>query len=162
MKAVFFVVLALLAALFLAGVPGGLGETFAPLALMHVTVIDPSGRPAQADQTVIVSDGRVTAIGASGTLRVPKGARVIDARGKFLIPGLWDMHVHIAGISADPAWSKEVILPELIAYGITGVRDMGGDLDALLAWKREIAAGVLIGAHIVAGGPMVVSRGTEK
>src|ERR1700676_4070286 len=146
MKAVFFVVLALLAALFLAGVPGGLAETSATLALMHVTVIDPSGRPAQADQTVIVSDGRVTAIGASGTLRVPKGARVIDARGKFLIPGLWDMHTNIAGISANPSWARQVLIPLLVASGITGIRDMGGDLDALKDWRRQIASGAVSAA----------------
>jgi imidazolonepropionase-like amidohydrolase len=159
MKAVFGV---LAAVAMLVAAPGGLAETGATLALTHVTVIDASGSAAAADQTVIVSNGRVAAIGASGTLRVPKDARVIDARGKFLIPGLWDMHVHIAGISADPVWSKQVILPELIAYGITGVRDMGGDLDALLAWKREIAAGTLMGPHIVAAGPMLVPRGEKN
>jgi imidazolonepropionase-like amidohydrolase len=142
--------------------PSVAAETAGTLALTHVTVIDASGRPAQADQTVVVSAGRITAMGPSGTLRPPKDARVIDARGKFLIPGLWDMHVHIAGISADPAWSKQVILPELIAYGIVGVRDMGGDLDVLLAWKREIDAGTLVGPHIVAGGPMLVPRGKKN
>jgi imidazolonepropionase-like amidohydrolase len=162
MKAAFGVLLAVAMLVLVAAAPGGLAETAATLALTHVTIIDASGREAAADQTVIVSNGRVATIGASGTLRVPKDARVIDARGKFLIPGLWDMHVHIAGTSADPAWSKQVILPELIAYGITGVRDMGGDLDALLAWKREIEAGTLTGPHIVAAGPMLVPRGEQN
>jgi imidazolonepropionase-like amidohydrolase len=162
MKAGFCMLLALLAAVLAARVPGGTAETSTTLAITHVTVIDTSGRLTQTDRTVVVSNGRIAAIGPSGRLRVPKEARVIDARGKFLIPGLWDMHVHIAGISADPAWSKEVILPELIAYGVTGVRDMGGDLDALLAWKREIAAGALMGPHIVAAGPMLVPRGNKN
>ena len=54
---------------------------------------------------------------------------MIDGRGKFLIPGLCDMHVHLAGVTADPKWSKTTLLPLLIANGVTTVRDMGGDLD---------------------------------
>jgi imidazolonepropionase-like amidohydrolase len=97
----------------------------------------------------------------SADYRPTAGARIIDARGKYLIPGLWDMHVHIAGISADPKWSKSVILPLLIAQGVTGVRDMGGDLGALHAWKQEIEAGKLLGPHIFAGGPMIVPSGKK-
>jgi imidazolonepropionase-like amidohydrolase len=132
------------------------------LVLTHVTVIDTAAGVARADQAVVIAGGKITAVGPSASVRTPKGARIIDASGKFLIPGLWDMHVHIAGISADPAWSKNVILPELIAYGITGVRDMGGDLDALLAWRKEIEAGTLTGPHIVASGPMLIPRGKKN
>jgi imidazolonepropionase-like amidohydrolase len=132
------------------------------LVLTHVTVIDTAAGLARADQTVVISAGKVIAVGAAGAIKPPKAARMIDASGRFLIPGLWDMHVHIAGVSADPAWSKNVILPELVAYGITGVRDMGGDLEALLAWRREIEAGRLTGPHIVAAGPMLVPRGKKN
>lgn len=132
------------------------------LAVTHVTVIDATGRPAQADQTVIVADGRIAALGSSLRVKIPAAARVVNATGKYLIPGLWDMHVHIAGINADPRWSKQVYLPLLIAYGITGVRDMGGDLGALLAWRSEIEAGALMGPHIVTGGPMLVSAGERS
>lgn len=107
--------------------PGG------ALAITHVTVIDATGRPAQADQTVVVAEGRIAALGPSSRVKIPVAARVVNAAGKFLIPGLWDMHVHIAGINADPKWSKQVYPPLLIANGITGVRDIGGDLSALLA-----------------------------
>jgi hypothetical protein len=69
---------------------------------------------------------------------------------------LWDMHTHVAGISADPAWSKNVLLPLLVANGITGIRDMGGDLRALQQWRREIASGAMLGPQIVAAGPMLV------
>jgi len=134
----------------------------AALVLAHVTVIDTIAGVARTDQTVVISGGKIAAVGGTSSVRTPKGARIIDASGKFLIPGLWDVHVHIAGISADPAWSKNVILPELIAYGITGVRDMGGDLDALLSWRREIEAGTLTGPHIVAGGPMLIPRGKKN
>ena len=144
-----------------AGAPASRAES-AVLVFMHVTVIDTAAGIARPDQTVVISAGKIASVGASTSVRPPKGARIIDASGKFLIPGLWDMHVHIAGVSADPAWSKSVILPELIAYGITGVRDMGGDLDALLAWRREIEAGTLTGPHIVTGGPMLIPRGKKN
>jgi hypothetical protein len=71
------------------------------------------------------------------------------------------MHVHLAGVSADPAWSKDVLLPLLLANGITGVRDMGGDLHALLSWKRDIESGNLLGPHIIASGPWLAGRGRK-
>ena len=133
-----------------------------PLVIQHVTIIDGTGRAPQLDQTVVIVGDRITAIGSAAQIKIEKTARVIDARGKFLIPGLWDMHVHIAGVSADPAWSKDVLLPLLLANGITGVRDMGGDLDILLAWKREIESGSLLGPHIVASGPWLAGRGKKS
>ncbi len=131
------------------------------LALTHVTIVDTTGKPAAADQTVVMENGHITAAGPSVRVKPPKDARVIDAHGKFLIPGFWDMHVHIAGLNADPAWSKQVLLPLLLANGITGVRDMGGDLDVLLAWKREVESGALLGPHIIAAGPFLVGSGKK-
>jgi imidazolonepropionase-like amidohydrolase len=133
----------------------------AGLVVTHITVIDAIGNTTRPDQSVVILDGRITANGPSARIKVPKGARVVDAHGKFLIPGLWDMHVHIAGLNADPAWSKQVLLPLLLANGITGVRDMGGDLEALLAWKRETENGTLLGPHIVACGPFLVGSGQK-
>jgi imidazolonepropionase-like amidohydrolase len=128
-----------------------------PLAITHVTVINPQG-PPQKDVTVIVSGAVIEWIGDTADPQRPahQDELQIDARGKFLIPGLWDMHTHIAGISADPAWSKNVLLPLLVANGITGIRDMGGDLHVLQQWRREIASGALLGPQIVAAGPMLV------
>lgn len=159
MKSILCLLLSALAGI--ASVLPAFAERPETLVLTHVTIIDPSRGVTEADQTVILSAGRIAEVGASATTRVPKTARVIEAKGKFLIPGLWDMHVHIAGINADPLWSKDVLLPELIAYGITGVRDMGGDLEALLTWRREIEAGTRIGPHIFAAGPMLVPRGQK-
>ena len=107
---------------------------------------------------MVVSGGVIEWIGAASDRERPahKDESQFDARGKFLIPGLWDMHTHVAGISADPAWSKNVLLPLLVANGITGIRDMGGDLRALQEWRREIASGALLGPQIVAAGPMLV------
>ncbi len=136
-------------------------EPTSQLAITHVTVIDATGRAPQANQTVLIDGGRITAVGSAATIKVPKTARVVDATGKFLVPGFWDMHVHLAGINADPSWSKQVLLPLLLANGITGVRDMGGDLDALLAWQRDIESGVLLGPHIVASGPFLAASGKK-
>lgn len=123
-------------------------------AFTHVTVIDATGAPARADSTVVVSGEHITAIGNTGQVSVPSGARVVDGAGKFLIPGLWDMHVH----SAYTGWfggSRETFLPLLIANGVTGIRDIGGDLEELLDRRREIEAGRLVGPRIFTSGPML-------
>jgi len=128
-----------------------------PLAITHVSIVNSQG-PPQKDMTVVVSGGVIEWIGASADLKRParKDEIELDTRGKFLIPGLWDMHTHVAGINADPAWSKVVLLPLLVANGITGIRDMGGDLHALQDWRGEIASGALLGPQIVTPGPMLV------
>src|SRR5262249_27545443 len=122
------------------------------LAITHVTVIDGSNAAPQLDRTVLVSGDRIVNVSQSPP---PPEAQVVDARGKFLIPGLCDMHVHLAGVTADPRWSKDTLLPLLIANGVTTVRDMGGDLAALQNWKKEIAEGRLIGPRIYCAGAML-------
>jgi imidazolonepropionase-like amidohydrolase len=138
-----------------------LAEPSTQLAITHVTLIDATGRPPQPDQTVLINAGRITAVGAAATIKVPKTARTIDASGKFLLPGFWDMHVHLAGVTADPSWGKQVLLPLLLANGVTGVRDMGGDLDALLSWQRDAESGALLAPHIVAAGPFLAASGEK-
>src|SRR5262245_13763535 len=125
------------------------------IAIQHVTVIDVSGAQTRPDVTVLIEGNRIRTIGASGRTRLPGEAQIVDGRGKFLIPGLWDMHVHIAAISADPAWSKDVLLPLFLANGITGIRDMGGDLQSLQSWRKQVEDGSLAGPHIAACGPML-------
>lgn len=72
------------------------GAAASPPALVftHATVIDATGAPPRPGTTVVVKDGRIAAVGPDGSIRLPDRATVIDATGKFLIPGLWDMHVH--------------------------------------------------------------------
>jgi imidazolonepropionase-like amidohydrolase len=65
-----------------------------PRAFTHVSVIDMTGGPVQPDMTVIVSGNGITGLGKTATVAIPKGTEVTDARGKFMIPGLWDMHQH--------------------------------------------------------------------
>src|SRR5678815_5315722 len=78
---------------------------------------------------------------------------VIDGRGKYLIPGLWDMHVHFRG-GDELLKENEATLPLFVSLGITGVREMGGDIvSTVLRWRQEIAAGRRIGPRIVTSGP---------
>jgi imidazolonepropionase-like amidohydrolase len=122
------------------------------LAITHVTVIDVTGAPPQPDSTVVIADSRIMAVGPSSSLHIPGGTRVIDASGKFLIPGLADMHVHLTG-AGEPIGSREFILPLLIANGITTVRDMGGSVVLLKQLRQEIASGERIGPQIFLTGP---------
>src|SRR5947209_6404432 len=119
------------------------------LAIAHGTVIDMTGAPPRRDVTVVIDGSRIAAIGPSSTLKPSRGARVIDARGKYLIPGLWDMHVHtvLPGVP-----NGRALLPLYVANGVTGVRDMGGTWDTIRAYRRDIAAGGQVGPRIVAAG----------
>jgi hypothetical protein len=83
-----------------------------------------------------------------GTIKPEEGATVIDGYGKFAIPGLWDMHVHLTA-------TTESALPLLVATGITDVRDMGGRLTQIDDWRSRIAAGIRVGPHIIRVGPVL-------
>ena len=122
------------------------------LAITHVTVIDASGEPPHRDSTVVIANSRITAVGPSSSLRIPRGTKIIDASGKFLIPGLADMHLHLMG-AGEPTGSREFILPLLIANGVTTVRDMGGSVALLKQLRQEIASGNRIGPQIFFTGP---------
>src|SRR5580658_5946855 len=142
----FLLALTIIAAVSVAAVPPD--ET---LGFVHATVIDATGSPAQPDMTVIVADRRIVEIGTSASVSVPKNARVVEARDKFLIPGLWDMHVH--EIFGDWIPEDEKISPLLfVANGVTGVRDMGGDLEPLKKWRSRIASGDMLGPRMIFAG----------
>jgi len=128
------------------------GQGKPTLVLEHVNVIAMSGEPVQADMYVVIEGSRIVHISKIS----PGGAsaRTINATGKFLIPGLWDMHVHMIFGDWIPK-DENVTLPLFVANGITGVRDMGGDLDALKMWRTEIEAGKLLGPRMLISGPML-------
>ncbi|MEX1243858.1 MAG: hypothetical protein WEF99_03665 [Thermoanaerobaculia bacterium] len=119
-----------------------------PLRITHVTIVDTAGGPSQADRTVVVREGRILRIEKGSDAAAEKGATVVDGRGKFMIPGLWDMHVHLS-------WSKESALPAFLANGVTGVRDMGGSLPEIDEWRTRVAAGLLAGPRIFRAGPIL-------
>ncbi len=117
------------------------------IAITHVTVIDGADSTGRPDQTVIVRDGRIVEVGPSHSVPVPGGARLVGGRTKYLIPGLWDMHVH-----TDVPGGRAV-LPLYVANGVTGVRDLGGGWEVIQALRAEVRSGRLIGPRIVAAGP---------
>ncbi|MEO8452126.1 MAG: amidohydrolase family protein, partial [Gemmatimonadota bacterium] len=121
--------------------------------LTNVTVIDVRGGPSKPGMAVTVAGGRITRIGPSGALG-RTGGRRIDASGKFLIPGLWDMHVHLEFGDWFPR-AHDISLPLFIANGVTGVRDMGSEWKTVVTWRRAIDAGTLTGPRIVSPGPML-------
>jgi hypothetical protein len=104
------------------------------LVIQRVTVIDATGNPAQPDMTVLMERDRIVAVNPWKKARIPKGAQVVDGTGKFLIPGLWDMHVHGAA-DRRSTWSY----PLYLANGVLGVREMFGPPDAN-AWRAQHAA----------------------
>ena len=118
-----------------------------PVAFAHVSVIDARDSAARTDQTVVVTNNRIAAAGPSSKIHVPANARTVDGRGKFLIPGLWDMHVHTTIVGGRSTLELYVL------NGVTGMRDMAGDWDTLRVWRRSIAAGTLVGPRIIASGP---------
>jgi imidazolonepropionase-like amidohydrolase len=124
------------------------------LAITHVTIIDATGALSQKDMTLLISDQRITALGSSSSTGIPHGAQVLDATGKFLIPGLADMHVHLTG-AGEPRGSREFIIPLLLANGITTVRDMGGNIEDLARLRIEISSGIRIGPRIFFTGPFL-------
>jgi len=124
------------------------------VVISHVTVINPGNSSVAADRTVVIEGAKITSIAPSAGFPIPEGARVLDAHGQYLIPGLWYMHVHSAFGDWFPG-GREVILPLFVANGVTGVRDMGGDLPVLFEWRKQIAAGKLVGPSMVVSGPML-------
>lgn len=124
------------------------------LAFTHVTVIDATGSPPQPDMTVVIDEKHIVELGRSGEVHLPPQATVFDAHGKYLIPGLWDMHVHTVFGDWLPR-NERVTLPLFVANGITGVRDMGSDLEVVKLWRAQIDAGKLLGPRMYIAGPML-------
>ena len=114
------------------------------LVFNHVNVIDMTGAPPQADMTIVIQGTRIIAIGKSSKIRIARAARVIDATGKYLIPGLWDMHTHLG----DDEFDRNSYLRLFIANGVTGIRIMDGAPEHHL-WRREIESGTLLGPRML-------------
>jgi hypothetical protein len=114
------------------------------LIITHVTVINATGVPPLANRNVVISNHRIASISDSESA-LPKDARLIDGSGKFLIPGLWDMHVH---------WYDKDYLSLFLVNGVTGIRIMFGS-PLHREFRREIEAGQLIGPRMVIAGPII-------
>lgn len=112
------------------------------LVITHISVLDVRRERIENDSTVIIISNRINKIGKSSITKIPKNAEIINGSGKYLIPGLWDMHVHF--------WNDEKLLALYVANGVTGVRDMGGDLNRVKLWREATAKGNLIAPRIIA------------
>jgi len=120
------------------------------LVVRDVTVISPRQNRVELHRDVVIKADRVAAV-VPASSRIPEDARVVRGEGRFLIPGLWDAHVHLskAGVLS---------LPLFVANGVTGVRDMGSDPVDIDAWRSGIAGGELIGPRIKTSGHILESR----
>ena len=122
------------------------------VAITGVTIVDPSvaasRQAGMVNETVVIRNGHIVAVGPSATVPIPRGARVVDGRGKFLMPGLWDSHVHF--MNTGPS-----ALPLYVALGVTSVREMGGYIDSTRAWQARMRAGTLVGPRILTPGPIL-------
>jgi len=130
------------------------------LVIAHVTVIDVVTGKTLPDMNVVVEGQRIEQAGPARQVKIPKGAQVVDGAGKFLIPGLWDMHVHVFFGEAAPA-GRDITVPLFVANGITGVRDMGSSPDEVLQARADIAAGRLLGPRMIVAGPMLDGPKTQ-
>ena len=115
------------------------------IAIQHATVINVETGSRAMDQTVVVSGNRIAAVGSSANVKAPGGARVVDGAGKFLIPGLWDAHIHSIHVKF------EETLPIAVARGITDARDMGSPIPYLLRARKAIDEGMLTPRLFVSG-----------
>jgi imidazolonepropionase-like amidohydrolase len=124
----------------------GVDGAIAPVVLTGVTLIDIETGARRTAVTVLIQGDRISAIGRK--VAIPRGATRVSGKGKFLIPGLWDMHTHHQGTGAES-------LDLFVANGVVGTRDMGGDADFILPLRDRVRAGTVFGPEIVASGPMV-------
>lgn len=129
---------------------GGLasrGNASETVAFVHAVVVPMDAARALADHTVIVREGRIVWLGPDAEAEIPANARVVDARGGYLLPGLADMHVH--------ATAED--FGAFLANGVTTIREMNGSPDHL-RWREEIAAGRLLGPTLVVTGPLIAGE----
>ena len=123
------------------------------LVLSNVTVVDVRTGALHAEQTVVLEGNRIASVEPSKSAKHPRNAPIVNSRGLFLIPGLWDMHVHLVFGDWFPD-ARDISLPLFIANGVTGIRLMWG-MPQHLQWRRLIAQGELTGPRLVIAGPLI-------
>jgi imidazolonepropionase-like amidohydrolase len=159
------------------GLLAGNPAAAATLALVGGTLVDGYGGTPLADSVVLIEGERIVAVGRAGELPIPPGAERISTEGMTVLPGLWDMHVHlmINGHADYTHWDKtyparfrDEIMPasarQLLHAGITSVRDLGGPLEDSLAVRDAIRSGAIEGPTLYVAGPFIQKKpypGTE-
>lgn len=125
------------------------------IVITDINIVDVRTGEVRPDQIVIIDKSRILAVGSRKDTRYPQNApTIINGRGSYLIPGLWDMHVHLVLGDWFPI-AQQISLPLFVANGITGVRDMGSELETVQSWRNEIEGGRLLGPRIMTAGPML-------
>ena len=153
MKTLFAALAALLATV---SAPALGKQQAADVVIRNVTVIDVEHARPVAGQAVVLRGKDIVAVGPAARIaREWRAARAIEGKNRFLIPGLWDMHVHFGG-GPELIDENKALLPLYVAHGITTIRDASGDLpEQVLAWRGEIAAGKLFGPHLMTSGAKI-------
>jgi imidazolonepropionase-like amidohydrolase len=136
------------------------------ILIRHVNVVDAAAGRVLPDRFVLLAGKKIGRV-ETADIAAPPGAVVIDGARKYLMPGLWDMHVHL--------WYKENLFPLYLAWGVTGVRDMGSDPARTKAWQQAVDQGTLLGPHVITCGrpfdgvpsgdpklPVIVPRSPEE
>jgi imidazolonepropionase-like amidohydrolase len=120
------------------------------LVIESVSLIDAVNPAVQPNKTVVIVGNRIKAIGEKGKVSIPAKAKIINGKGKYLIPGLWDSHVHL--------YAGRTFLSLFVANGVTSVREMGGDLQQVKQLREQIANGQLLGPRIKMAGTFLESE----
>jgi imidazolonepropionase-like amidohydrolase len=147
---------ALAPALFVLASPALAAPKPADVIIRHATVVDVEAARTIAGQAVVLKGGDIVAVGADAAIAKDwRADRTVEGKGRFLIPGLWDMHVHFGG-GPELVEENKALLPLYVANGITTIRDASGDLpDQVLAWRGEIANGKLFGPRLLTSGAKI-------
>ena len=130
------------------------------LIFTNVNVVSVRDGAISRGVTVVIEKGRISGVAKVGFVAEGPKVQIINANGKYMIPGLWDMHVHSAFV--DPAWDEKVIYPLYIANGVTGVRDMGGDPEVLESRRKRIEHGELLGPRLILAGPFLAGGKSDR
>lgn len=120
------------------------------VVIRDASVVDVGTGAVASGQSLVLTGGRITALGPVSAVTTPAGATIVDGRGAFVIPGLWDMHVHAVNPGLD-----RIFLPLLVAHGITGIRDMWGGWNSLDSARARIGRGEIIGPRLFGAGNLV-------
>jgi imidazolonepropionase-like amidohydrolase len=122
---------------------GVAGRRTSVLAFVGATVIDVTGEPPVANATIVVRNGKILAVGPGDKVTVPSDAQRVDVKGKFIIPGLWDMHAHYEQVEWGPIY---------LAAGVTTVRDVGNEFDFITAVRDAVSSGKGLGPRMLLAG----------
>lgn len=125
-----------------------------PLVIRGARLFEPADRSLRDGVSILIEGDRVAAVEPEGTMAIPDGAEIIDADGRTVVPGLWDMHVHL-----DEGWVEELEVPLFLAAGVTTVRDLGSPTERLLSLRRRGNSGQALAPRIV---PAAITYGPGR